>query len=157
MYKRCKNLLVRFYQVPLIWLLIFLGSLKPAETEESWKWVQRCLLQSFNQFHGAPLKKWDLSVSPEGFFRLRKYFASGKQEYFAFRLSKIKTVNYSGNADSGDILFETFADDIIVQTYNDPKGNIDSMSTVLSLPVLKLDNETLDSLQIYVLRFKTAK
>jgi hypothetical protein len=37
-------------------------------------------------------------------------------------------------------------DDIIVQTYDDPKGNIDSMATTLTIPVKDMTPEKLDSL-----------
>lgn len=154
MYERCKKAVKSIACLPLICLAVLLWGMKPVSLDENWKWIQRCLLQSFNEFAEAPLKKWDLTVSSEGFFRLRKYFTSGKQEYFAFRLNKIKSLNYVENADSGMILFETVGDDIIVQTYNDPKGNIDSMSTVLSLTVLKIDTQTFDTLKIAVSKYK---
>jgi len=110
-------------------------------------------LQFFNQA-AIPLKKWEISVGPEGFFRLKKYFASGKQEYFSFNFKRLKDIKYEGTNDSGSVVFTTINDDIIVQTYNDPKGNIDSMSTVLALPVLNMSMEKLDSLRNMAGRLK---
>jgi len=51
--------------------------------------------------------------------------------------------------------FKTLNDDIIVQTYDDPKGNIDSMSTVLDIPVKSISAERLDSLNSALQYFKT--
>lgn len=129
-------------------------SWKLKDPNESWQWIQRLLLQSYNLHHTSELKKWDLEVTPEGFFRLRKYFPSGKQEYFSFHFRQLKEVEYSGSSDSGSIVFRTFSDDVIVQTYNDPKGNIDSMSTLFELPVLHLQSQSLDSLRTAVSVFK---
>ncbi|MBC7915390.1 MAG: hypothetical protein H7Y07_14850 [Pyrinomonadaceae bacterium] len=135
--------------------IIFVGvSWKPVAKEEYWKWIQRCLLQSYNQSADNSLKKWDLSVSPEGFFRLKKYFPSGKQEFFSFHFRRLKDLEFSGTGTSGNIIFKTFEDDIIVQTYNDPKGNLDTMSAVLRLPVLNMQSEILDSLRTSISEFK---
>ncbi|MBC8052146.1 MAG: hypothetical protein H7Y13_03705 [Sphingobacteriaceae bacterium] len=128
--------------------------MKIDRAEESWIWIQRCLLQAFNHTSGNQLKKWELSVTPEGFFRLRKYFLSGKQEYFSFHLSRLKDINYNGTSQWGDLIFKAIEDDIIVQTYNDPKGNIDSMATILSIPVLDMEPERLDSLRNALIVFK---
>jgi hypothetical protein len=42
---------------------------------------------------------------------------------------------------------KTKADDIIVQTYNDRHGDVDSMTTVLNIPVKNIEPERLDSLR----------
>lgn len=152
MFARCKNLLLVF----LICLtgVFFLASWKSGQVEESWKWIQRCLLQSFNHTAGNGLKKWELSVTPDGFFRHKKYLPSGKQEYFSFHFTRLKSIDYQGTPDSGAIVFNTVEDDIIVQTYNDPKGNIDSMSKALVFPVLKVGIEQLDSLKSFLIPFR---
>lgn len=151
MFARCKNLYVFILCVSMAFTL---SSWRFSKYEESWEWIQRCLLQSYNQLSETSLKKWDLSVSPEGFFRLKKVFPSGKQEYFSFNISRLKEINFRGSSDSGEIIFVTREDDIIVQTYNDPHGNIDSMSTVFKLPVLGMEPQKLDSLRNALLMFK---
>ncbi|MDB5063562.1 MAG: hypothetical protein JWP67_3405, partial [Mucilaginibacter sp.] len=50
----------------------------------------------------------------------------------------------------------TQADDIIVQTYNDPQGDMDSMATTLNIPVKKTAQARLDSLR-QALQFLKAK
>jgi hypothetical protein len=117
-------------------------------------WIQRLLLQAYHQSATMELKKWDLSVTPEGFFRLRKQFPSGKKEYFSFNFKRIADISYDGSTDSGEIVFITSGDDIIVQTYNDPNGNIDSMASVLRIPVINIGKGQVDSLKNTVLMFK---
>jgi hypothetical protein len=150
----CKNLKAFPCKIFAIGLVAGLIAFKAKEPEESWKWLQRCLLQCYNQSAELNMKKWELSVTAEGFFRLKKYFPSGKQEYFSFNISRLKDVSFYGSASSGDIVFQTKDDDVIVQTYNDPAGNIDSMATSLKLPVLNMEPETLDSLRTRLLMFK---
>lgn len=135
-------------------IITSLASWHYGRVEESWVWIQRCLLQSFNQSAGSPLKKLDLSVTPDGFFRLRKYFPTGKQEYFSFRFTRLSEIEYEGSVASGNIVFKTLSDDIIVQTYNDPRGNIDSMSAFLAVPVVNMEPERVDSLRNALLMFK---
>ena len=157
MFATCKNLLNGSFRTMLFCGLIVLSGWRFSSSDEHWKWIQRCLIQSYNQQEDSPLKKWDLSVTPKGFFRLKKYFPSGKQEYFSFHFNKIKDIEYSGTSASGDILFKTLEDDIIVQTFNDPKGNIDSMSTVLRLPVLNMEPQTWDTLKTTIISLRNIR
>ena len=150
----CKKLLFFLCSSTITLMLLGFVSSKTVSKEENWKWVQRFLLQAYDYSASTDLKKWELSVTPEGFFRLKRYFASGKQEYFSFNLKRLKGVNYTGTAAYGNIIFNTDQDDIIVQTYNDPAGNIDSMSTDLSIPVLNIEPEKLDSLKVVLSMFK---
>ncbi len=128
--------------------------LMPDETE--WlSWTNRCLTESYNPATEASLKKWEITLTPEHFIRLRKTFQHGKQEYFSFNLSRLDSFDYLGNTNNGVLHFKTLNDDIIVQTYDDPKGNIDSMSTVLDIPVKSISAERLDSLNSALQYFKT--
>lgn len=92
------------------------------------------------------VKKYDFQLTPDGFFRLKKTFVSGKQEYFAFHLSRLSTVDFSGNTEAGVLVLKTRQNDIIVQTFNDRRGNIDTMSSLLPIPLKHIEAETLDSL-----------
>jgi hypothetical protein len=153
MYNRCK-IFCRIGSCLLFLLFLFTTiSWKVVQTDEL-KWIQRILSGSYNQAADTGLKKWDLSVTFDGFFRLRKHFASGKQEYFSFNFKRLSDIDFEGTLNSGNILFTTSEDDIIVQTYNDPKGNIDSMTSVLSLPVINVKPEQIDSLKSTVSMFK---
>jgi hypothetical protein len=88
------------------------------------------------------------------FYPPQKTYQHGKQEYFSLYLNKLDSVNYQGTLATGQLRFKAIADDIIVQTRDDPKGDIDSMSTVLNIPVKGLSQERLDSLNDAINYFK---
>ncbi len=115
--------------------------------EKEWlDWSNKCLLQTFDSSTDTRLKKWEIEVTPQHFIHLRKTYQHGKQEYFSFHLTKLDSVNYLSDPPNGQLQFKTMNDDIIVQTYDDPKGNIDSMATTLTIPVKDMTPEKLDSL-----------
>ena len=115
--------------------------------EKEWlDWSNKCFLKTFDSSTDVKLKKWEIEVTPQHFIHLRKTYQHGRQEYFSFHLTKLDSVSYLGNATNGQLHFKTLNDDIIVQTYDDPKGNIDSMTTVLTIPVKDMTPEKLDSL-----------
>ena len=118
-------------------------------------WTNKCLTQTYDATTDAKLKKWELSVTGDDFIRLRKTYARNKQVYYSFNLNKLNEIDYSGNATKGTIELKTIADDIIVQTYNDRKGDVDSMTTVLDIPVKDMTTERLDSLKEALNYFKT--
>jgi hypothetical protein len=116
--------------------------------EQDWLvWANRCLSESYDPTGDAKLKKWDISVNSEAFVRLRKTYSKGKQEYYSFNLRQFNDMDYLGNTNNGSLELKTMADDIIVQSHNDPKGDVDSMTTVLDIPVKNMAPERLDSLQ----------
>jgi len=113
-------------------------------------------MQSYNYFAGMGIKKSDLNITPEGFVRYRKTYQNGKQEYFSFHLHRFKDLDFQPDqADGGNLRLHTIADDIIVQTYTDPDGDIDSMATTLSIPVKNLQPAQIDSLKMGLLFLKT--
>ena len=126
-----------------------------ATDETEWlNWSNKTLTESYNPSSEANLKKWEITITPEHFIRLRKTFQHGKQEYYSFNLSRLHSFDYLGTTGNGVLHFKTMNDDIIVQTYDDPKGNIDSMSTVLDIPVKSISAERLDSLNSALQYFK---
>src|ERR1700709_2407577 len=138
----------RLTVTPLIALaVVFLCAFTAKMGEKEWlDWSNKCLEQSFDPTGDVKLKKWEISVTPEHFIHLRKTYQHGKQEYFSLYLNKLDSVNFTGTASNGQLQFKTIRDDIIVQTYDDPKGNVDSMTTVLIIPVKGMTPERLDSL-----------
>jgi len=132
-------------------------SFRPGMDEQEWlNWSNKCLSEAYNPSVDAKLKKYEIEVTPDHFLRLRKTYQHDRQEYFSFNLQKFEDVNYYHGAGLTDTLqIKTQADDIIVQTYNDPKGDIDSMSTVLTIPVKNMPPERLDSLKAALLFFKS--
>jgi hypothetical protein len=126
--------------------------------EKEWlEWSNKCLTESFDASSEAKIKKWEIELTPEHFIRLRKTYQRGKQAYFSFNLNKLDSINYVSTTAGGLLKFRTAADDIIVQTYNDRKGNIDSMSSVLTIPVKGMSPQRLDSLNEAIRFFKTSR
>ena len=116
--------------------------------EQDWlSWGNHCLQEVFDPTADAKLKKWELTLTDDSFIRLRKTYQNGKQEYFSFQLHQLDNIDYLGNENAGILQLKAKSDDIIVQTYNDRKGNVDSMATVLSIPVKNMPLERLDSLR----------
>ncbi|TWJ02433.1 hypothetical protein JN11_01406 [Mucilaginibacter frigoritolerans] len=123
--------------------------------EQDWLvWANKCLAQSYDTSADAKLKKWELLITPDSFIRLRKTYAKGKQEYYSFNLHKLNNVDYVGNPVAGILELKTIADDIIVQTRNDRKGDVDSMTTALNIPLKNIPTERLDSLEEALNYFK---
>jgi hypothetical protein len=111
-------------------------------------WGNRCFAQCFDPSADIKLKKWDLSITDESFIRLRKTYQTGKQEYFSLQLQRLEEITYLGDVYSGMLQLKTKSDDIIVQTYNDRKGNVDTMASVLNIPLKNMEPERLDSLKV---------
>lgn len=133
--------------------LLLLFSLCAWSYEDSFsdaEYVKQCLQRCFNiSGENTRLKKWEFQVTSEGFFRMRKYFPNGKQEYFAFNLTRVREMDFLGTEEAGTLLLQTKGEDIIVQTYNDPKGNIDSMTAVLKIPLKNINTDQLNRLYSY--------
>jgi hypothetical protein len=121
---------------------------KNSMTETEWfSWTNKCLTQSYDASGDSKLKKVEISVNSEYFIRLRKFYAKGKEEYYSFNLHQFNDLDYFGTTNGGTLQLKTMADDIIVQTRNDRNGDVDSMTTVLNIPVKNMEPERLDSLR----------
>ncbi|MEJ7695041.1 hypothetical protein [Daejeonella sp.] len=108
--------------------------------------------QKLSAFHGIDhvalkIKKCEITISDEGFLRYRKTYISGKQEYYSFNLSRLQSIDYLGSSGSGNLIIRTMEDDIIVQTYNDRSGNVDSMSVDMKISLQAIEAEDLAGLQ----------
>lgn len=101
-----------------------------------------------NDAVGKEIKRYEINVTNTGFCRYRKVYSNGKQEYFAFNLSRLKSMDYYGTSDKGELYLRTKNDDVIVQTRNDRKGDIDSMGTYLVIPLKSINVEQLNELSL---------
>ncbi|GGB13302.1 MULTISPECIES: hypothetical protein [Mucilaginibacter] len=129
---------------------------KAGMSEQEWlNWSNKCLSTSFNPAPDINLKKWEIALTNDYFLRLRKTYQQGKQEYFSFNLHRLTNVDYVGSDTTGTVKFNTQTDDIIVQTYEDPNGNIDSMATTFDLPVHNMSSTKFDSLKSALHYFRT--
>jgi hypothetical protein len=141
---------------PILLLCLLYGFRPQRDTREMLEWSNRLLTAAYDPSGDAKLKKWELLITDEYFLRLRKTYQNGKQEYFSCQLGSFADLDYLGTTASGLIRINAKADDIIVQTYNDRKGDIDSMATTLTIPVKNMEAEQVDSLRNALLYFKTA-
>lgn len=139
----------------IVLALLHLSFTTNTDEQQLLDWSNKCFFESYDPSGDAKLKKWDLELTSDAFIRLRKTYQNGKQEYFSFQLHRLSNMNYTGTADAGTLQFKTVADDIIVQTYNDRSGDIDSMATQLDIPVKNMQPERLDSLQTVINYFKS--
>src|ERR1700744_2496917 len=136
-----------YFLTAILVLSLLHFSFKAEMTEqEMLTWSNKCLNESYDPSGETKLKKWDLTLTEDAFVRLRKVYTNGKQEYYSFQLHNFNEMDYLGTTTGGTLQLKTFADDVIVQTYNDPKGDIDSMATQLNLPVKNIEPDQLDSL-----------
>jgi hypothetical protein len=120
-------------------------------------WANHCLNQKYDPSADLKLKKWDLNINESAFIRFRKTYQNGKQEYYSMHLKKFDDLGYFGNTNGGMLQLKTRAADVIVQTYNDPKGDIDSMGHVLNIPLKNIQPECLDSLRNALLYLRDSK
>jgi len=131
-------------------MFLLLSSFRSNLDGSNFPWIESCFKAHFDP--AQKLKKWELSVNKQGFFRFRKFHLTGKQEYFSLNLARVKDFQYWGTVDAGEIIVQTKGEDVIVQTYNDPKGNVDSMSNCVKIPVINIEPELLDSLRVNLVR-----
>ncbi len=124
------------------------------DEQEMITWGNKCLNESYAPPAEEKLKKWEFTLTNDAFVRLRKTYQNGKQEYFSFHLHRLNDMEYLGDETTGTLQFKTNTDDIIVQIYNDRKGNVDSMANELDIPVKNMRTERLDSLHNIMEYFK---
>lgn len=93
------------------------------------------------------IKRYELNITNNGFCRYKRYFHNGKTEYFAFKLAKFKDLEYYGNTTTGKLYLRTKGDDVIVQTYKDRGGDVDSMATEIIIPVKNMEPEDLNGIR----------
>lgn len=114
--------------------------------------IQNLLIKYYdNDAQTKDVKRFEINVTNNGFCRYRKIYNNGKEELFAFNISSFKTMDFYGTASKGELYLRTKKDDVIVQTRNDKKGDIDSMGTYLVIPLKNIEiselNELSNSLQ----------
>ncbi|MBB6500443.1 hypothetical protein [Pedobacter cryoconitis] len=127
---------------------VFLSFSSYGPTEEEAVYVQQKLYNHYNaEVSGKSIKKYELHVTNTGFCRYKCFLNSGKIEYFSFNLLKYKEIDYAGTTQTGTLILRTKGDDVIVQTYNDSKGeDVDSMSTFMVIPLKNIEPEELNDL-----------
>jgi hypothetical protein len=131
--------------VQLLLCLIFLSFSAYGPTEEEAGYMQQKLTEHYDSESGLKnVRKYELHVTDKGFCRYKRFFNNGKVEYFSCNLIKFKELDYLGSTLSGTLFVKTKGEDVIVQTYNDTRGDdIDSMATFIAIPLKNLEAEDL--------------
>jgi hypothetical protein len=105
-------------------------------------------------FAARQIKRYELSVTNSGFCRYKRYYQNGKVEYFAFNFLLYKESDFLGTQTRGLLYLRTGEDDVIVQTYKDPRGDVDSMASYLVIPLKQVEAEDLNSLVLRMLSMR---
>lgn len=159
MYTAFKSSFKRVY-LPLIlalWFMVF-GSATAVTDEDLHQLALRTQVK-LNTLHNSEsgavkIRQFELLLNDEGFLRYRRTYINGKQEYYSLNLLRIRAIDYLGNTVSGDLSIQTQEDDVIVQTFNDRSGNVDSMATHFRLPLISVQAEDLVALNNDLLEMK---
>ena len=115
--------------------------------EESTAVIQNTLTKYYDStVDGSTLKRYELNVTNTGFCKYKKIYVSGKTELFSFNLLRFKGMEYYGTTERGELHLYTKNDDVIVQTHNDRKGDVDSMATHMVIPLKQIDQDVLNNL-----------
>ncbi|MBY0244303.1 MAG: hypothetical protein K2Q03_02490 [Sphingobacteriaceae bacterium] len=135
-----------FLQIISISLLFFISSafIVSNSEDETMLFIQNTLNSHFNK--GANeriLKNYEINLTKDGFFRCKKIYPEGKIEYFSFNLIKFKSLDFAGTEEFGDLYLKTVSDDVIVQTFHDREGDLDSMANYLVIPIKNLEMDSL--------------
>jgi hypothetical protein len=106
--------------------------------------VQKKLVDHYDQTQEASgIARCELNVTGSGFCRYKRFYENGKIEYFSLNLVKFKDMDYLGSVHAGSLLVHTVSDDVIVQTYNTRDGDLDSMASVMTIPLKNIEPEDL--------------
>lgn len=127
---------------------IFMAFSKPKLFDEQVTYIQQLLVNHYNEEpETSQIKHYELNVTNSGFCRYKRFFKSGKIEYFSFNLVKFRDLDYQGTDTAGALFLYTKSDDVIVQTYNDrSQEDIDTMADYMSIPVKNIATKDLTEL-----------
>ncbi|MDY0905692.1 hypothetical protein [Pedobacter sp. CFBP9032] len=128
---------------------VFLCAFSDPESMEQYVgFLQKSFIDHYDSSQEVKqIKRYELNITNNGFCRYRRYFNNGKTEYFAFKLAKFKDLDYLGNTTAGKLYLRTKGDDVIVQTYKDRGGDVDSMATEVVIPVKNMEAEDLNAIR----------
>jgi len=119
--------------------------------EQAWvDWGNRALTEAYDPSGEPDIAKWEITLTTDHFIRIRKTYQQGNQEYYSLNIKRIKGMDYlraAADTLADTLQIRTLTDDIIIQTFDDPNGDLDSIATSLKIPVAKLSPGRLDSLK----------
>lgn len=142
--------------MPLLAIMPLLYGFAAFMDEQGWvNWGNKTLVDSYDPSAEPNITKWEITLTPDHFIRLQKTYQHGNRAYYSFNIKRLKALNYLPGSNLTDTLqIQTQTDDIIIQTFQDPAGDLDSMGTSLNIPVKKLAPQRLDSLKLALIYLK---
>lgn len=128
--------------------LFLCGFSDPISLESYLNYLQKSFIDHYDASQEQSLiKRYELNVTNTGFCRYKRFYNSGKTEYFSFKFSKFKQMDYLGSTTEGKLVLRTKGDDVIVQTYNDKAGDVDSMASELVIPLKNIEVDDLNKIK----------
>ena len=119
-------------------------------------YLQKILTEHYDGLQeNNAIKRYELNVTNTGFCRYRCFYNSGKTAYFSFKFSKFKDMDYLGTTREGKLILRTISDDVIVQTYNDKAGDIDSMANSVIIPLKNIEVDDLNKIKNIAIKVKS--
>lgn len=138
----------------LVVILLVFCSFGNDELEDLLTGLQKNIRNSMRFSAETNVSKTKLEVTPNGFIRYTESFKNGKQYYTSLKLDKFSNMNYLGTDQYGSLIFHSIKNDVIVQTYHDRAGDVDSMSNHLDIPMEATTPEQLNALDYQLRRIK---
>lgn len=131
--------------ISLLFCVILMAFAAGVTIDEELIYIQNKLVEHHDSERGEErISRYQLNVTNTGFCRYRRYYASGKVEYFSFNLAKFKDLDYYGTDKQGELYLRTTGENVIVQTYKDKRGgDVDSMATYMVIPLKNIDAQDL--------------
>ncbi len=135
-------------------VLLVCCSFSSNELENLLPSLQTNLQHSLRTLVEVNAAKTKLEVTINGFVRYTETLKSGKQNYTSLNLSKFLKMDYFGTSQAGFLILYAEKKIVIVQTFHDPKGEVDSMSNHLDIPFAAIEPEQLNSVENQLQRIK---
>jgi len=142
------------YRGALAIVLLVCCSFKSDEVEDLVPALQNTLQHSLLTSPQLNPAKTKLEVNQAGFVRYTQTLRSGKQNYASLNLCKFYKMDYWGTTASGTLIIRSVKNNVIIQTFNDPSGDVDSMSTHMDIPISSIEPEQLNALEQQLQRVK---
>lgn len=138
--------------------VVFMAFTPVSTFDEQINYIQKLLSSHYDNTSGSlSVDRYELNVTNNGFCRYKRHFTNGKIEYRSFNLLRFKDLDYYGTDKSGDLFLRTKSDDVIVQTYNDKEGDVDSMATYMAIPIKNIEPQDLSDLHERLIRLNTQR
>ncbi|MVN21870.1 hypothetical protein [Mucilaginibacter arboris] len=135
-------------------VLLICCSFQNNELEELVPALQNTLQHSLQFPAQINTAKTKVEVNQAGFVRYTQTLKSGKQNYASLNLCKFLKLDYWGTTQSGMLILRSAKNNVIIQTFNDPAGDVDSMSTHLDIPVASIEPDQLNTVEQQLQRIK---